>query len=169
MNPFRYGQIVNQSDFCKRPKLEAELKSFIESGQNVYVQGERRIGKSSLVSETIRKLKRLKMVYIDLLEAKTIDDIVKRIVMAIISMENRAGFVEKVFKKLAHVRPVASVDPATGLPVVSIDVSAALQPDSISGVLDLIGSYHSKNKPLLVVLDEFQDVLNLKNIDTAKS
>jgi hypothetical protein len=41
------------------------------------------------------------------------------------------------------------------------DASVELKPDSIPGVADLILSYHSKTRPIVVVLDEFQDILNL--------
>ncbi|MCP4752305.1 MAG: hypothetical protein GY866_15540, partial [Proteobacteria bacterium] len=74
MNPFRYGQIVKEHDFCLRPELEKKLAGEIKRGQNITIQGERRTGKSSLIFETIRKLRRHRIVYIDLLEAKTSDD-----------------------------------------------------------------------------------------------
>ncbi len=163
MNPFKYGQIVKKADFCHRPKLNKQLADNIKRGQNVYVQGERRAGKSSLVCETIRTLKKYRMLYIDLLEVKSSDDFVKRIVMAIMSMENAAGFIEKIFQKLSHMRPIASVDPITGLPTLAIDASVELNPDSIPGVMELIATYHTKTRPLVVVFDEFQDVLNLKD------
>jgi hypothetical protein len=83
--------------------------------------------------------------------------------MAVISMEKSARFFEQIFQKLAHMRPIASVDPLTGLPTLTIDAAVELKPDSIPSVLDLISSYHSKMKPLVVVFDEFQDVLNLKD------
>ena len=103
------------------------------------------------------------MIYVDLLEVKSSHDFLKRIVTAIIDMEQSAGFVEKIFKKLSHIRPVASIDPITGLPTFSLDSSVELKPDSIPGVVDLISSCHSKAKPVVVVLDEFQDILNLKD------
>ncbi|MBW2345499.1 MAG: ATP-binding protein, partial [Deltaproteobacteria bacterium] len=186
MNPFHYGQIVKEKDFCQRPelgkKLAAEIKrgqnvyiqdfcqrpelgkklaAEIKRGQNVYIQGERRTGKTSLICETIRKLRKTRMIYADLLEVKSSDDFVKRIVTAIIAMENSAGFADKIFRRLSHLRPVASVDPITGLPTITLDSSVELNPDSIHGVADLILSYHSKTKPIVVVLDEFQDILNL--------
>jgi hypothetical protein len=83
--------------------------------------------------------------------------------MAVMLLEKSKGFLDKVFRKLAHIRPVASIDPVTGLPTLSIDAAVELKPDSIPGVLDLIASYHSKTKPIVVVFDEFQDVLNLKD------
>jgi len=161
MNPFHYGQIVKEEDFCQRPELTQKLAAEIKRGQNVYIQGERRTGKTSLICETIRKLRKTRMIYADLLEVKSSDDFVKRIVTAIIAMENSAGFTDKIFRKFSHLRPVASVDPITGLPTFTLDSSIELKPDSIHGVADLILSYHSKTKPIVVVLDEFQDILNL--------
>ncbi len=163
MNPFRYGQIVKETDFCQRPQLINSLGKNIKRGQNVYIQGERRIGKISLIFEVVRNLKKYRMIYIDLLEAKSSDDFLRRILLAILSMEKRSGLLDRVFQKLSHIRPVASIDPITGLPTLTIDASAELKPASLSGVLDLIGSIYSKSKPVLVVFDEFQDVLNLKD------
>jgi AAA+ ATPase superfamily predicted ATPase len=54
MNPFYYGQIVKDENFCRRPELVEKLGDNIKRGQNVYIQGVRRTGKSSLIFETIR-------------------------------------------------------------------------------------------------------------------
>lgn len=116
-----------------------------------------------MIFEVVRKLKKLRMIYVDLLEAKSSDDFLKRFLLAIMSMEKSAGFLERVFQKLSHIRPVASIDPITGLPTLTIDSSAELKPASIPVVLDLIASFHSRSKPVVVVFDEFQDVLNLKD------
>lgn len=163
MNPFRYGQIVSRENFCGRPELSQKLISCIKSGQNIYVQGERRTGKTSLICEAVRTLKKHQMVYVDLMEVKSSDDFVKRMVMALISKEETAGFIERVLKKLSHIRPVVSFDPVTGLSTIAIDSSVDLSPDSIFGVMDLITSSHSKTNPLVIVFDEFQDVLGLSN------
>lgn len=92
------------------------------------------------------------------------DDFLRRILLAIMSMEKGAGILERIFQELAQIRPVASIDPITGLPTLTIDSSADLKQTSISGILDLIASLHSKAKPVAVVFDEFQDVLNLKDV-----
>lgn len=160
MNPFKYGRVVSADDFCPRPNMVRQLKAFIKSGQNVVLQGERRMGKTSLIYETIRQVKGCRLLYIDLLEIKTADDLCKRMAKAIISLENQAGFLEKILKMLAQLKPVISVDPLTGQPSVSLDVAVKLKPDSINGLLDLIGGVRKRNR-LVVVFDEFQDVLNL--------
>ena len=165
MNPFKYGQIVKENDFCPRPELERNLANQIKRGQNVYIQGERRVGKSSLIFETVRKLKKPRIVYIDLMETKTPDYFLKRIVTSVISIEQPKGVLNKVFSKLSYLRPVASIDPLSGMPTLSLDASVQLKPDSISAVLDLISSLQLKTKPLVVVFDEFQDILNLKEVN----
>ncbi len=165
MNPFKYGRIVKEQDFCRRPELEKNLANQVRRGQNVYIQGERRTGKSSLIWETVRKLKKPRIVYIDLLEIKTSDDLIKRMVTSIISLERSQGILDKVFQKLAYLRPVASIDPLSGMPTLALDASVQLTPESISGVLDLISACQLKTKPLVVVFDEFQDILNLADTD----
>ncbi|MBI5245513.1 MAG: ATP-binding protein [Elusimicrobia bacterium] len=160
MNPFKYGRVVSADDFCPRPALLKQLTGFIRSGQNVEIQGERRMGKTSLIYESVRQMKRLRMLYVDMLEIKTADDLCKRMVKALISMEQQAGFLERVLKSVSQLRPVVSVDPVTGQPSVSLDAAVRMRPDSIDGLLDLIHSVHKKT-PLVVVFDEFQDILNL--------
>jgi hypothetical protein len=161
-NPFRYGQVVSANDFCPRPELLDQLTGFIESSQNVVLAGERRMGKTSLITEAVRKLRRIRSLYIDLLEIRTNEDLCKRMVTAIISMERRSGFLEKVLKGLSQLRPVVSFEPVTGQPIVSIDAGMKLRPDSTDGLLDLIVDV-TKRKSLVVVFDEFQDILNLSN------
>lgn len=161
MNPFKYGQVVSAGDFCPRPGLLKQLLGAIKSGQNVVLQGERRIGKTSLIYEAVRKSKGYRMLYVDLLEIKTTEDLCKRILTAIVSLEQKAGFLEKILKSLSQLRPVVSLDPMTGKPSISLDASIKLHPDSIDGLLDLILAMN-KRKPLVAVFDEFQDILNLK-------
>ena len=160
MNPFKYGRVVSADDFCPRPNLLKQLMGFIKSGQNVVLQGERRMGKTSLLYETVRQLKQYRMLYVDLLEIKTADDLCKRMVKALISMEQQAGLLERALKSLSQLRPVVSIDPLTGQPSVSVDAGVRLRPDSLDGLLDLIRESHKRTR-VVVAFDEFQDILNL--------
>ena len=114
MNPFKYGQVVSGEDFCPRPGLLKSLIGFVRSGQNAVIQGERRMGKTSLIYEALRQLKVFHSVYVDLLEIKTADDLCKRMVRAIASAEEQGGMIEKLLQSLAQLRPSLSVDPFTG-------------------------------------------------------
>jgi len=160
MNPFKYGQVVSGADFCQRPDIQKQLTSQIKSGQNGVVYGERRIGKTSLIYETLTNSSKRRMLHIDLMEVKSLEDLHARIAKAILSMEQCSGSLEKIFSLLAGLRPVLSLDPYTGQPAFSIDAPTKNAPSSIEGLLDLIEKLNQK-KPLAVFIDEFQDILNL--------
>lgn len=168
MNPFKYGRVVFDDDFCARPDLEKNLKNHITSDQNVLLEGERRTGKTSLIYQTVRNLTkpRLRLLYIDILEIKTVSDLCRRIINAIASLERQSGLTEKLFRSLAHLKPFMTFDPLTGSPSFSIDASVKLRPDHIEGLMDLIEGANKKKK-LVVVFDEFQDILNLADASTA--
>ncbi len=162
MNPFKYGQVVSGKEFCKRPELQKNLKNFLEACQNVVLLGERRVGKTSLIYETVRNLDSRTMLYVDLMEIKTTDDLCNRIISAVVSMKRKDGILERVVRSLAQFRPVIALDPISGQPSISFDKSQEFSPDSIDSLLDLICELNDK-KPLVVVFDEFQDIENISD------
>ncbi len=160
MNPFKYGQIVSDVNYCPRPQLEKVIKGHLISGQNIFVEGERRVGKSSLIVNTASLMKGHRLVYIDINQIKTINDLISRITNALISMEKQAGFFEKVLKTVSHLRPSLSVDSLSGGPSISFYSNETLPPESIENLLDFIYTEH-QNRKNIVILDEFQEILNL--------
>jgi hypothetical protein len=165
VNPFKYGSIVFDEYFCSRPHLEKQLAAFIRSGQNVLIEGERRTGKTSLIYQTARSMKSYRLLYIDLFEIKTVDDFCRRVINALVTIEHRSGFFESMITTLAHLRPKLTLDPVTGVPVVSIDATADIKPSSIEGLMEFIYSHYRKRRAI-VVFDEFQDILQLKDSRT---
>ena len=168
MNPFKYGSIVLGKDFCGRKNLLKQITGYMEVSQNIVVFGERRIGKSSLVYEAIRKLKGTGILYMDLLGIKSVDAMCKRMLRAIVTFEKNLNWTTKIIKILSHLRPTITTDPVTSMPIISFDASVELKADSIQEVLDLIKSI-SKKKRFVVVFDEFQDILNTNDSDEAIS
>jgi hypothetical protein len=162
MNPFRYGSVVSGKDFCGREGLIEHLLQLIEAGQNVVLQGERRVGKTSLFFETIRRCKGKRPLFLDLMEVKSSDDLCKKILHAVIALEKKGNLFERILKNLAYLRPGFSLDPITALPTLTFDASVKLSADSIPEIISLVENLH-KEKPLVVIFDEFQDVLNIKN------
>lgn len=160
MNPFRYGQVVTEDHYCSRPRLEKSLKERMLSGQNTYIEGERRTGKTSLIFQTAGGLKNKWIVYVDLLEVKTVEDIHKRMLNGI-AKAKAGSLLQSIVKKAAALRPKITFDPISGMPSISIDTSVELHPESLEGLLDLFAEKEFRNA--VVVIDEFQDVRNLKN------
>lgn len=66
MNPFQYGCVVGGENFCPRPELERQLREFAAAGQNLVIQGARRMGKTSLVQRAIGGMRNMRLVYADL-------------------------------------------------------------------------------------------------------
>ena len=162
MIPFKYGSVVSGKDFCGRRDSIKELTEFIISSQNVLIQGERRIGKTSLIYETVRKMKNYRPLFIDLMEIKTSHDFCQRTIKSIITLETKSNFLAKVLKHLSSLRPQLGIDPLTGSPTVSLDPSVKLTPNSLEEIFDLIKEINKK-KNIVVVFDEFQDILNLSD------
>jgi len=162
MNPFKYGTIVSGKDFCGRKTLLKQLIGRIESSQRIALLGERRVGKSSTVYEAILKRKKERLLYMDLLGIKSIDALCRRILRAIVVLEQKTGWFDKIIKTLSYLRPSISVDPITSMPTISFDASVEMKANSIPEVLALIESLGKKRWPV-VVFDEFQDILNLED------
>jgi hypothetical protein len=160
-NPFRYGTVVSGEDFCGRQELIDQLTGYIETGQNVVLQGERRIGKTSLAVETVRRMKKHRMLRVNLMEVKSVDTLCKRVLHAILAFERSGSKFDRLMKSLAYLRPTLGLNPITGEPSVSFDSLVQLHADSIPEVLTLVENLH-REKPLVVFLDEFQDVLRVE-------
>lgn len=162
VNPFKYGQIVTDADFCPRPQLEKELKEHIISGQNVLIEGERRIGKSSLIIKTASEIKNFRTLYIDITQVKTVNALISRITNSLVSLEKQAGLFEKLVKVVSHLRPSLSIDSLTGSPSISFDTTNRMTLENIDNLLDFIYREHAQKK-IIVIFDEFQDILNIKD------
>lgn len=156
MIPFKSGMFVEGKDFCGRTSEIETLKTHILSNARICVQGERRIGKSSLIIETIRRTPKHRILYIDLLGVKSENDICRRIISGILSFERNDSFILKMMKTFASLRPSLSVDPITHQPSLGIATSAALPPQMIESTLDIVNELRNP----VVVFDEFQDILN---------
>lgn len=159
MNPFKFGQVVSGSDFCGREGLIDQLLEKIEVGQNCLIQGERRVGKTSLLMEVASR-SRKKGLFIDLMEIKTIDEMCERMLRALASLRGK-HFMSWVFDTLGHLRPAVTMNTETGQPSLSFQ-SVDFRVQSIHGILELIEKTN-KHTPLVVIFDEFQDVLNLED------
>lgn len=163
MNPFRYGQVVTRKNYCRRPDLEKKLESKLISGQNTYIEGERRTGKTSLLFHTVDQMRSKWIIYIDLLEVKTVEDIHKRVLNGIARAKRGRNLIGSIIKNAVSLRPVLTFDPITSAPSISIDSALELNPESLEGLMDLFSQKGLRNA--VVAFDEFQDVRNLKSAD----
>ena len=162
-NPFKYGCVVAGENYCRRPELQRQLSELVKSGQNVVVQGPRRMGKTSLVVETGKSLRGVTLLYVDLFSVRSVGEFCRKVVSATAKCGKRS-FLERTAELVKGLRPVFSVDRDSGAPTISVDVKAARSVESVEEVMDMIAG-HSAAKRLCVVFDEFQDILDLDRSD----
>jgi len=164
MSPFKYGMIVDGEHYCPRPELARPFLKLVEAGQNIVVQGERRMGKTSFVCETIRRRRGVRLYYVDLYCVKTLAELCRRLVAAVSTLDQSEGFLRKTARLLSGLRPVLTVDVNTGAPSLSVDLKGRATIASLEEIMDMI-AVHAKGTPTCMVLDEFQDVLGLEDAD----
>ena len=160
MNPFKYGCIVEGGYFCARPQLARQLEDYVASGQNLVIQGERRMGKSSLVTNTVRGMRGYHMLYADFMDVRTVADVCNQMADGLARFETDDTLFKRTVAALSHLRPTMSVDAMTGMPTISVDAGAAQNPASVNTMMNTIAD-HVKGRRACVVFDEFQDILSL--------
>lgn len=162
MSPFKYGCIVENEYFCPRIKLERQLQQYARDGQNLVIQGERRIGKTSLVKHSIGEMSDMKMLYIDLYAIRSLADLCHRVMIGIAAVADDFSFLKKAISFVTSLRPAITLDAQTGTPTISVDTHAANEPQSLQQVLNAIEKLATDDR-LCVVFDEFQDILKVED------
>lgn len=157
-NPFSYSDYVTGEAFCNRVKEQKDLIYYAKNSQNVLLYSHRRMGKTSLIKQVIKRLQRSKpkvsCVYIDLFGTLDENDFIDAVLSGIAQIENR---LERFLKKLAGLKVSVGADPVTGLPSLSASIKPLERPEYLEKVLSVLESYSGKLK-LLVVFDEFQEI-----------
>ena len=160
-NPFRYGCVVSGDHFCKRAKAEEDIRRFVKSGQNVFVQGERRMGKTSLVKKAVTGIRGERLVYIDLYCIGSQADLCRRVTEGVARANASMPFLKRVMAFASRLRPTLAFDSTDGSPKIAIDALAAEEPASLDVVMTMLEKIAADGKTC-VVFDEFQDVIRLK-------
>ncbi len=163
-NPFKYGCVVSGDHFCERRKAERELRGFIKAGQNVFVQGERRMGKTSLVRKAVEGTRGERLVYVDVYCIGSQADLCRRITEGVGRANSYMPFLRRVMSFASRLRPTLSFDSQDGSPKISVDSLAADEPESLGVVMDMLEKVSADGKTC-VVFDEFQDIERLKDAE----
>ena len=157
-NPFSYSDYVTGAAFCDRATEQKDLIYYAQNSQNVLVYSHRRMGKTSLVHQVIRRLKNAKpkvsSVYIDLYGTLDENDFIDAILTGLTQIESK---LDRILKQMAGLKVSGSIDPMTNLPTLSASIKPREKPEYLEKALNLLASYSTKQK-LLVVFDEFQEV-----------
>ena len=161
-NPFKFGTIVEEEFFTDRVNEVAYITQFVQSANHLILISPRRFGKSSVVAKALKQSKR-KHITVNLQQVTSVSDLSAKLLREFFKVHP----LERVRHLITHFRviPTISTNPITGLMDVSfqpgVEGSVLLE-----DVLTLIEKAHSEKDRLIVVLDEFQEILDLApNLD----
>lgn len=164
---FSYTSLAKDELFIGREDLLKHLNSNIELMQNTTLYGQRRVGKSSLISEAIRRFKksRDKHLFINLdlticnnsgkfiaLLSQTIENLIS-------SHKPLSSQFQKIYNFITGIRPIVTIDPINGEPQYSIGFEGDDKTKSLEEIFRLLESISSKFD-ITIVLDEFQSILD---------
>lgn len=166
---FEYGTVVTDALFIGRDEQIQELIWNIKYGQNCVVYGDRRVGKSSLIHESIKlyksknKKEKFFCLYLDLSTCTRSKDFIELISRTLDQELRKITPLKKKFSDLGHfiksIRPTSKINNLTGELEHSIDFVGSTEEvqNSLIDVIGLIESIATEYKVLLV-LDEFHIV-----------
>ena len=156
-NPFKFGTIVEAEYFTDRVEETAYIEQFLNSANHLVLISPRRFGKSSLVVKAVKSSGR-KYIMVNLQRVVSVSDFSAKLLKEFFKNHPFAHFRHLI----SHFRviPTLSTNPLTG----AIDVSFHPGADRsllLEDVFTLLEKSHSETNRLIVVLDEFQEIMDI--------
>lgn len=165
-NPFVYTKEVTGHNFCNRKEEIKELYRDAVNSQNVIIFSQRRLGKTSLIGEVLKRAKSngILTVYVDLYAVLTEEDLVRKYAKA--TAESLLGKLSKTLKEAGEffkrIRPKFTME-EDGKPTYSVDVEKSQTLPMLEDALEAVRRYvDKKKKKAVVVFDEFQQIGQFK-------
>jgi len=163
-NPFVYGESVTGKDFCNREEEIKKLFCDLLDSQKMFLVSSRRMGKTSLIITVLGKIKKknIKTIYLDVEGISTYKKFLNVYLNALIKEATTTNKIYEFAKRLLpNIRFDIPVDEA-GNPTLSLGYKPqdANLEDIATKIFDLPKRIATK-KQMVVVFDEFQEILNL--------
>src|SRR3989440_7696044 len=170
-NPFRFGRIVSGSAFTDREKDLLVLQRELRDGQNILIEAPRRFGKTSLILEVKRRLEAdgIPVAYLDCMlvpsRARLADRLASAYLQAFRTGAERAEDWVLAHLKAVRIRPTLTIDDR-GHTQISFEAGSAGS-SNLDALLEQLFeepeaiARSGKKKRLGVILDEFQDLMEL--------
>ena len=158
-NPFKFGMVVRGSDFCDREKEISDLIQIVNSGMSVTLISPRRYGKTSLIINLLDRLDGYKKVYIDLMSVVSLNAFLEKYSTEIL---NSAGGLKKFVSKL---NSMIKITGKMSLDIGNLNLEIDVDPratDDVENVIELPAKLDGK---FVIVMDEFQEIMNITEID----
>ena len=157
--PFPVTGYFGPNYFCDREKETESLISNVKGGLSTTLVAIRRIGKTGLIKHLQFKLSdEMICIYCDILPTENSVDFLNSLATAILnSVPEKTNIGQKIWNFIKSLRPIISFDSLSGEPQVSINV----QPKESEHQIETLFSFlENQEKPVLIAIDEFQQILN---------
>lgn len=167
MKEFIYDTIIDAENICNLNHEIKLLKEAVEANKKVVVYGPRNYGKTSVIKSIIipyfRKIHHQSFVlFADLMEVRSEAAINARIRRSFERSFSEAfpakNLLEKAKQFISSLSPTISIDPLTALPEISISAQNKEINTFWQDIFRNINNKIAKELPVLIVLDEFQDI-----------
>ncbi len=162
MNPFKFGTVVDTPYFTDREKEQADVKQILDSSNHLIMISPRRFGKTSLIKKVLKSTKR-KSLFMDIQLMNSTEDFAAQYLKRIYRVFPSQRITQSI--KNFRIIPSLSLNPLNGEMEVTFQGQKNTLP-LLEDVLNLAEQLSSDKKRLIVVFDEFQEMMKLeKHID----
>ena len=166
-NPFYYGGTIDDEYFCNRADELRDIKIDITSGLNTLIYAPRRFGKTSLVLKALKELEKnneVKYIFLDLMYLSTVEEFINNYFNALAkTLEEPTDKIINFFKSILKIRPNINVSfDASGNPNYSLALGSEDINRTLEEVLNIPLAFVKNGKKIVIVMDEFQEIINLK-------
>lgn len=167
MKEFIYDTLLSEEDLCNLTREKKLLLDGITQKKKMIVYGVRNCGKTSLIKNVViphfqKKHKEAFVLFVDFMDVKTLESLRARVQQgfekAFVKCFPGKSFLQRVKDFLSGLRPSVELDPATGLPTLTLSAQQKETPLSLADIFDVIRKNIAPQMPVLIVLDEFQDI-----------
>ena len=166
MKRFIFDSILDEENICNLEKEKHKIMKGVDHGLKLLVYGKRNRGKTSLVKNVIAKswLRRESsgfFMYVDLMGVKQLSQISERMTIAFTEAYNDCFKMKSVFnnmlKIITGIKPSIELD-EKGYPKLSFGIEGGEKIRPFTDILKQLDLIYASNIPILLVLDEFQDI-----------
>ena len=171
MKKFIFGKLIDEENICNLEKEKKQILKNINNGLNTVIFGPRNFGKTSLIKNVIIKRfqeqnKKSFVFFVDLfnvVDEKTLNLRLKTALEHALAVSTFNKWLNEIKDLINSIRPEFSIDPVTGTANVSLKAIDQNDEKSIYEIFEIIKKISLKRK-VLIVFDEFQDIVKLKSV-----
>lgn len=162
-NKFSYGTLAKGDFFTDRKSELLRMKQFLDSENHLVLISPRRYGKSSLVKKCVEEVGR-PYIWLDLQYVVSVASFTTQLLKAILAQYP----MERLRYELRHFRimPTITLNPITNECQFGFQPSESADNTMLEDVMALLQKLSTPEKKLIVIFDEFHEVLKIsKDLD----